>query len=241
MKDVSSIPVGPVVGNPSVTWICMPWQSVNCGSLGLSLLKSILEEASYKVDVCYLNLLFAEQIGQDLYQKFQYSSHAGELIFTPITFGLEGEALEKWFAASACVVEQETGVDEKTFRHLVVHHVPEYLECCFKAISWSQKQVIGFCLVYNQNISSIALAKRVKEHHPDLPILIGGASAFGPMGTQLVKDFTVLDVAVLGEAERVIVPVINALVWKRVPEKVPGISYRKNIGLERIAHGIRNE
>ncbi len=234
MKNFSSTPIHLMTIAPSVTWICMPWQSVNCGSLGLSLLKSILEEAACKVEIRYLNLSFADQIGQDLYQKFQYSSHAGELVFTPAAFYLEGDTLESWLAASTRVVKQETGVDEETFRHLVLYHVPKYLERCLATISWSQNQVIGFCLVYDQNLPSIALANRVKHLYPDLPILIGGASAFGTMGTQLVNDFPSIDVAVLGEAERVIVPIVHALAQKRAPERIPGISYGKKTDKERL-------
>ena len=56
-----------------VCLVQMPYALVNRPSLGLSLLKSYLETAGLSTRILYANILFAEEIGLDVYRAVEES------------------------------------------------------------------------------------------------------------------------------------------------------------------------
>lgn len=204
----------------------MPWHGVNFGSYGLALLKAIAAERQHLARVEYANLTFAAMIGQRLYERLQNSRHAAELVFVPAAFGLAGAALDRWLEAAVRVVKHETGIDTAEFRRLALDAAPEFIDGLTSSREWRSCDAIGFALVYSQTIPAIALARSVKRVTPEMPIVIGGAGAFGTPGARLVEHFECFDVAVLGEAESSINPLLEALGAPERLSQVRGIAYR---------------
>src|SRR5688572_31226799 len=60
---------------PQVMFVNMPFAYLDGPALGISILKSILERSGYKVDIAYLNILFAEIVGRETYcDAFKYNT-----------------------------------------------------------------------------------------------------------------------------------------------------------------------
>jgi radical SAM superfamily enzyme YgiQ (UPF0313 family) len=72
--------------------------------------------------------------------------------------------------------------------------------------------------------NTIKLSKLVKETDPDIPILIGGPQCSYFPERSLIEHQA--DVCVKGEAENVIVPIVEALQGKGDLSKIPGIYYK---------------
>jgi len=151
-----------------VALINMPFSSASRPALGISLLQAGLRRAGIECDLHYLNLNFAARIGVDDYNHVAYGlieeALAGEWVFRDELFGpASGESanylkdilLEKF---------------PKHFPFSVVlgllkmrEAAAGYLEECLEAQDWSQYGIVGFTTTFQQNLASLALAKKSKR------------------------------------------------------------------------------
>ncbi len=67
---------------------------------------------------------------------------------------------------------------------------------------WSQYDLIGFSTMFQQNMASLALAARIKNYYPGIPVVFGGANCEGTMGRELMRQFPFIDYVCIGEGER---------------------------------------
>jgi radical SAM superfamily enzyme YgiQ (UPF0313 family) len=74
-------------------------------------------------------------------------------------------------------------------------------------------------------IAVVKIARRIKQRRPETLILLGGPHPT-VLESAIMTKFTDFDVLVRGEAERTIVPLLDALASGRDLSTVPGISYR---------------
>ena len=70
-----------------------------------------------------------------------------------------------------------------------------------RALPWDEVRVVGFSCTFQQNTASFALARRLKERHPGLVTVFGGANFDGEMGLELVRCIDCIDLAVIGEGD----------------------------------------
>ena len=62
--------------------------------------------------------------------------------------------------------------------------------------------IVGFTSTFEQNIASLALARRIKAAYPHIAIVFGGANWEEEMGLELHHQFPFVDYVCSGEAER---------------------------------------
>src|SRR5205085_9603541 len=94
-------------------------------------------------------------------------------------------------------------------------------------IDWSRFRAVGFTSTFQQNVASFALARRIKESHPDVAILFGGANFDGPMGAAWMEAVPWIDFAVNGEADYAFPALLRALCHGGDPLAVPGVIGRR--------------
>ncbi|MGH9916996.1 MAG: hypothetical protein ACRD63_17115, partial [Pyrinomonadaceae bacterium] len=69
----------------------MPWGSISQPSLAMSLLKRCVEQAGFAIDLHYLNIRFAEQLGFERYEEIaEVSYFQTEWFYSPSLFGCAG-------------------------------------------------------------------------------------------------------------------------------------------------------
>ena len=80
----------------------------------------------------------------------------------------------------------------------------------------SKPRVIGFSSSFQQNVASLAVAQAVRrlDTSGTIALAMGGANCEGEMGRLLATRFSFLDAVVSGEAESVIVSLVNRLTGK---------------------------
>jgi ribosomal peptide maturation radical SAM protein 1 len=110
--------------------------------------------------------------------------------------------------------------------------VPRFLDECVADVLAARPRVVGFTTTFGQNLSSLALARRLKRADPALKIVLGGANCDGPMGAALLRSFACIDVVVRGEAEEVAPPLFRQLVDGAPVTPRPGLCYRDQDGHE---------
>jgi ribosomal peptide maturation radical SAM protein 1 len=218
---------------PRVLLVAMPFAAIHTPSLALGLLKAELARAGAACDVLYLNVLFAQMTGWSAYDVIERSSAllAGEQMFARDLFGGSIPSDREYEA------EVLAGVDAKTQRELqhLKAHVPSFLANCMQRVQWDAYDVIGFSSVFEQNLASLSLARRIKERHPKAAIVFGGANCEGIMGRSLHRCFPFVDYVVTGEGDVVFPELVRRLGAGEPLDDLRGIVFRR--GGESVSTG----
>ena len=189
-----------------VLLVHMPFGALKMPALGISLLKAAAGGRGIACDIRYLNLSFAARIGVPLYQWLAITSPAvslfGERIFSHELFGVDGHTERDRFDD----LGDAEGDPERSRALLdVICRVRDgagaFLDDCMASVPWGQYDVVGFSSTFQQNIPSLALAKRIKAAWPDKIIVFGGANCEGEMGLELHRQFPFVDYVCRGESD----------------------------------------
>ena len=213
-----------------VLLLSMPFGALERPSLGLSLLKARLNEEGFGCDVRYLGFTFAEFVGQDLYQwmsyEVPYTAFAGDWTFTAALYGerpREDQAyIQEILRETWCL--SDTDIRRLLYIRSMVDH---FLDHCLAAIPWHKYSVVGFTSTFEQNIASLALAKRIKTKHKHLNVVFGGANWEASMGLELHRQFKFVDYVCSGEAEQSFPTLVRQLLTRnKAKDPIAGVVYR---------------
>jgi ribosomal peptide maturation radical SAM protein 1 len=193
-----------VVTGLKVILVVMPFASIDRPALGVSTLKAALEGAGIECRALYLNVAFAERLGEADYDRFSvglpYASLVGEWAFAERLYGRDpgrdseylGRVLERVWRLPR---------DDLDLVRRVRSMAAAFLDDCLVSVPWGECDLVGFSSFCAQNTASLALAKLVKALHPHLLVAFGGHNWEGPMGRELFRRFPFVDVAFSGPAD----------------------------------------
>jgi len=214
-------------GRPRVLLLSMPFVSISRPAIGISILKSVLEERGVHCDLGYANLLFAERLGYETYGlldgKVSDALFAGDWLFAQHLFGDQLDLS----------VYQETlrqNVDREGFERIMAarREVGPFLSACIEEFRVARYDIVGFTTTFEQNLASLALSRRIKEILPNTAIVFGGGNCEMEMGRELHRSFPWIDYVCSGEGERSFPQLIEAIGTGRDAAGIRGIIYRQN-------------
>jgi len=219
-----------------VALICMPFMATDRPSLGLSLLKAGLTAEGISSKIHYLNLVYAKMISLDKFNMLNIFPEADlvkEWLFTESLWGdnkkrdsqyikdvIEGGAEEHRVhkAGTECF-------DCKDEILFCKDKVKGFLDYCVNEIPWNDYKIVGFSLMFQQQIASLSLAKLIKEKFPHLYIIFGGASCKGESGQALLESFPFIDAVCLGEGDIVFPKFVKAYLEGKADFNFPGFDF----------------
>lgn len=211
-----------------VLLVSMPWHALERPSLGLSLLRAALERDGHECTVKYLGFDFADSIGIEDYlwvhSGLPYTAFAGDWLFTQALYGPRPQLDREYLDV---VVRRQWRLEPADVERLlrIRRRVGPFLEYCAR-FPWDQYDVVGFTSTFEQNIASLALARRIASDHPEVLIAFGGANWEGEMGEALHRLFPFVDVVASGEADDSFPLLIKTLAKGGDPAGVPGLVLR---------------
>jgi ribosomal peptide maturation radical SAM protein 1 len=228
---------GPPLGR--VLLVTMPFAGIDRPALGISLLQSALMRDGILADIAYFNLSFAEMLGPDFYSLVSnhvepdnsdvipYTALAGDWMFSQWYYGpgsLDAQEyvdviLRDRFALKDNVVTQILNARAA---------VPRFLHRCLDSVRWEDYSLVGFTSTFEQTFASLSLARLIKERHPEIRIILGGANCEGVMGEELHRQFPFVDYVANGEADHSFPSLVRALREGREPSDIKGIIWRRN-------------
>jgi ribosomal peptide maturation radical SAM protein 1 len=217
-----------------VRFVLAPFLPTNQPALGVSSLAATLEAEGYSAEVTYLNLDYLRRTGQDAYQllaKFSQVTLLGEVIFARALWGDQAYLFsEYWEALGECLDRQSDAIltsGEWNSVREVMNRARPVLEKLYEGSpalvnEWahelveSKPKMIGLSSSFQQNVASLAVAQAVRrlDTGRTIALAMGGANCEGEMGKLLATRFPFLDAVVSGEAEPVIVSLVNRLIGK---------------------------
>lgn len=216
----------------------MPFATTLRPSIGLSLLKAALTRDGMPCDVRYLNFCFAEQIGGAIYAQIAGGIPQlllGESIFAADVFGERLPPTERYFNEFVSRFREESlgdagcgenGPDDSRKLLELRSAATRFLDDCLAKIQWDQYALVGFSTTFQQNLASLALARRIKERYPHIVIVFGGANCEGEMGLALHRLFPFIDYVCSGEADITFPLLARRILANETPEEIPGIVRR---------------
>jgi ribosomal peptide maturation radical SAM protein 1 len=225
------------MSSADVVLINMPFAPLLAPSLGLSLLKSILNKEEVSATILYFSVSYAELTGEHLYNCVSQDSPpqdlVGEWIFADSLFGRRpdsqankfvDEILPGWLADplgnnsfSGNQIDQFTKACD---------NASEFLDVCLEEVIKRRPKIVGFTSVFQQHVASLSLAKRLKAADPSLFIVFGGANCEGVMGRETVRCFPFVDAAVSGEGEEVFPELVRRVLGQQPIEGLQGVLTR---------------
>ena len=238
-----------------VVLVSMPFGSLQSPSIGLSLLKAGLTRKNISSKILYFTFRFAEIIGVSLYKRILLGEPVnqdlvGEWIFSESLFGSEalqpdeyilnvlgGGSLDhrKAHTNSADYYFSKKNPVSASFVRDVIRipkEVEYFLEECVKSILSYQPSVVGFTSVFQQQVASLSLAKRIKAASPETLVVFGGANCEGIMGKEMIRQFSFVDAVVSGEGDLVFPEIVVRKLDKsqsRGFEELAGVITKQNL------------
>jgi ribosomal peptide maturation radical SAM protein 1 len=217
----------------------MPFAAASRPSIQCGLLKAGLSRAGHRVDVYYLNLELAAELGHEIYDKLAElrSDHLlGEWLFSASAFGVrpDEEEYRQAFPSLADTCEQ-LGRSFEDLCRLRNETLPALVERWATTIDWAEYDIVGFTSTFEQNVAALALARRVKERYRDVVTVFGGANYDGEMGPEYVRAFPWIDYAVVGEGDEALPAIVARLASGESAAGLAGVAAR--VGDEVVKDG----
>lgn len=224
----------------------MPFANVGRPSIGVSLLKAALVKIGLSVEIKYFNIDFAKKIGFGIYNDIangkilssQYSPNlalVGEWIFSDAAFNDESKCAEiKERNLPEEFLNDLSPISTKTIDKLytIKSFVPRFVSSCCEEITEHAPKLVGFSSMFQQNCSSISVARKLKTVNPPLPIIFGGANCEGEMGSGLLDCSPHIDFICSGEGDIAFIRFVESFILRHRIEKIPGIITRDSSDLE---------
>lgn len=230
-----SFPVSPMIQLPAadgaaqrVLIVSMPLATPEFPGLGPTVIRSTLNRDGVPCDILYGNLVFSRIVKGDPWVERQLTKLATtEIIFSPYYFDTTHEAAASYLHDYL----HELSVDPSRLTaerfHGLVDAAGQCLDEIFDTVRWEHYDIVGFSTMMQQTVASLALARRIKAHHPEIHIVFGGANAAKPMGEEMLRSFPEIDLVVDGEADAIVTPLVRQLRARPgEPPTVGGVLYR---------------
>ena len=215
-----------------VVLVSMPFMEPYRPSIQLGLLKSLTAGHGFPVRTLHAYLDFALRIGLDYYELLcqHRGPMVGEWLFSVAAFpgaapDPEAHMIDDLAGELSHLGRSREELREKLLRTRDVD-VPAYLDALVDTFPWAGTAVAGFSSTFQQNAASFALARRLKQQHPDIVTVFGGANFDSDMGPELVRTIDCIDVAVIGEGDEAFPRLLGALADGTDLAAVPGLARR---------------
>lgn len=222
-------------GSKPVALISMPTLSVDVPSFQLGLLKPTLERAGYTVHTYSLYVYFGAHIGLELNEELAkvYPSLIGEWIWARAAFGdfADTNAYLQRFRPNLESVCEAAGVSIEDICAVRDELVPPFLEFCLSSIDWSRFGLIGFTVVFQQMLASIALARALKQHHPQIPIVFGGATFEDDIAEEIIKNCEHIDYVHCGDGDETLPELVRRIYVRESLAGLRGPMFRGDTGI----------
>ena len=204
-------------------------------SIGTSLLKAELIRKGHQARVLYANHFLLPLIGPadrrtlSVYQAIsdEFGIHLGEWIFVDQAFPERYSAardqeflrLLKSAGTASSLIEEALELKARA---------GDYLDLVMQRFDWGGYDLVGFANTFSQLNASIAIARRLRQRFPLLPMIVGGAGCSDEMGEGVMLATPLFKAAALGEADALIVDLCEAICGGDEGRlaQLPGIAWR---------------
>jgi ribosomal peptide maturation radical SAM protein 1 len=215
-----------------IALVSMPTLSARFPSFQLGLLKPFLEQHGFSTQAFSLFMYFGTHVGWRMNETLAevWPSLIGEWIWTKAAFGERDEDKEYFesFEHNFRTICRLADCSLSDLRRIREDAAPRFIDFCLESVDWSRFGLVGFSLVFQQLLASLALARALKARHPALPIIFGGASMEDDIADEIMRNCPQVDYAFCGDAELSLPTVIRNILDEKPPQGSAGLMVREN-------------
>ena len=221
--------VRPTSPAPHVVLVMMPFGPAKMPSLGLSVLAEVLRGEGIQTRVEYPILDFFHRIGERDYEVIVNvfgKQSLGDWLFSRLVDPV-GTTEDYLGLCAASIAPRQRDV----LRSLVEKALPiaaEVVEAAAGRIAALAPRVVGFSSTFQQQMSSVALARRLRSLLPEATFVLGGANCSSPMGEAMFRGYPELDAVVVGPGEISFPRLLREIGEGRQEIRIPGVYWRGN-------------
>ncbi len=214
-----------------IALVSMPTLSGRFPSFQLGLLKPFLEQNGFSAQPFSLFMYFGTHVGWHMNEVLAevWPSLVGEWIWTKAAFG-ERDEDDEYFEAfehnfrSIC---RMAGCTLDDLRRIRDDAAPRFIDFCLDSVDWGRFGLVGFSLVFQQLLASLALARALKARHPSLPIIFGGAAMEDDIADEIMRTCPQIDYAFCGDAEISLPRIIRRILDEKPLRGLQGVMSRE--------------
>jgi len=187
----------------SVLLLAMPWNRPDYPSVQVGRLKAFLSGRGIDCHASYPYLSLADTLGEELYVYIceTVDNVLLEGVFCSIYKGqIHGELVTELATTSGLLPESI----EK-----VVDVCSKFLNVVLSSHDWEQYSHVGFTCTFSQTWSSLAMAKIIKEKHPQIRIVFGGTALDQKTAEYIEEHFTFVNYVVSGPGEVALLEILQ--------------------------------
>jgi ribosomal peptide maturation radical SAM protein 1 len=184
----------------------MPFAVVEAPSIGLTQLRARLRERfgdDVRVDIVYANQELAGQLGIEAYAELaelaQGGTGAGDWVFRQAAFPEAPDNTAGYLRRHFGGWDAQTGATRQALL-AARDQVDDFLAGLVDRHDLAHCDIVGFTSMFAQNLSSFALARRLKRVAPGVTTVIGGANCEPPMGERIARSVPAIDYVFAGPA-----------------------------------------
>ena len=215
-----------------VALVSMPSLSARFPSFQLALLKPTLERAGIPAQPFSLYMYFGTQVGWPISETIAdvWPTLVGEWIWSKAAFGDEAttnddEYFHSYEDVFRCICEYaHCTLDD--LRRLRYEAAPQFIDFCVNSTDWGRFGLIGFSIVFQQLLASVAMARALKKKYPHIPTILGGASMEDDIADEIMKGCPSIDFVHCGDSEITLPKMIRRLYAGESMEGLEGIVWR---------------
>jgi ribosomal peptide maturation radical SAM protein 1 len=225
--------------NKPVALVSMPSLSARFPSFQLALLKPTLEAAGIAAQCFSLFMYFGTHIGWPIAEAISevWSCLVGEWIWSKAAFGdsyneKRHDEYFRLYAGDFEAIFLRAGCSQEDLLRIREEAAPEFIKFCVESIDWTRFGLVGFSIVFQQLLATLALARALKQRYPNLPIIIGGASLEDDIAEEVIKSWPYIDFAHCGDAEISFPEFVRRLYRGESVAGLRGLMYRGPRGVD---------
>jgi len=233
-------------GHFDVVLVSPPWRPPGEPCLALATLAPLIGAAGYRSTIVHATFDHPDTSVDELFMA-SYGAHLFGASLVPaerraglvdplVTRFTDDINLRGLIIPGATLGDLER--DEHAMRAWVVKafgDAERCLELAARRIAAKHPRVILMSATFEgQVVAGLALVRKLRALGVTAPVALGGAACFEEAAAVLVRHYRELDAVCVGEGERVVVPLVEALLGERHMADVPGITWRDDSSVVRV-------
>jgi magnesium-protoporphyrin IX monomethyl ester (oxidative) cyclase len=199
-----------------VCLVSMPYALIENPSISIGLLKSILKRDGIDASCVYANIQFAQAIGVEIYNSVHrnpMSVFVQEWTFGGVAFPEFHPDHDAFLLRALGPGSSGEALRETAWRLRAA--AGGFIDRLAAAIVAQRPKIVGCSSAFAQQVSSLALLRRIREREPGIVTMMGGPNCETEMGLAAHASYTWVDYVVSGEADELISDLCRALLMDR--------------------------
>ncbi len=198
-----------------VALVCMPTLSGRFPSFQLGLLGPTLERAGIPVEPHSLYMHFGAHVGWRLHEALAevWPCLVGEWLWARAAFGdfADDDAYFAAYPEAFRQVCEQGGCTIADIRQVRDEVVPAFLDLCVGSVDWGKYSLVGFTVLFQQQLATLALAREIKRRHPHVPIILGGGTFEDDIALEILRSCPQVDLVHCGDADETLPEIVRRL------------------------------